>query len=46
VDSQDTEQTLHERIKAVEHVMLPRACRLLLEGRVRIVEGRVLLSPG
>ena len=27
----DTEDTLHERIKEVEHRLLPRACRLLLD---------------
>jgi phosphoribosylglycinamide formyltransferase 1 len=26
----DTEATLHERIKEVEHVLLPEACRRLL----------------
>jgi len=32
----DTEQSLHERIKAVERRLLPEACKLILEGRVRI----------
>lgn len=32
----DSEATLHERIKAVEHRLLPQACRWILEGRVRI----------
>ena len=27
----DTEETLHARIKEVEHRLLPQACRLLLE---------------
>ena len=27
----DTEESLHERIKAIEHRLLPRACRLLLD---------------
>lgn len=27
----DSEETLHERIKAVEHRLLPEACRLMLE---------------
>jgi phosphoribosylglycinamide formyltransferase 1 len=35
----DTEETLHDRIKDVEHRLLPEACRLLLEAGVR-VEGR------
>lgn len=33
VEEGDTEQSLHERIKSVEHELLPRACRLLLEGK-------------
>lgn len=41
----DTEQTLHERIKEVEHRMLPEACRLVLEGRVRVENRRVLVEP-
>ncbi len=32
----DDETTLHERIKAVEHELLPRACRMLLEKSGRI----------
>ena len=28
----DTEATLHERIKEVEHALLPEACRRLLQG--------------
>lgn len=35
VEQGDDEASLHERIKKVEHEMLPEACRLLLEGRVR-----------
>ncbi len=44
VEPFDSEQALHERIKAVEHVMLPQAVRLIFEGRVRIVEGRTELT--
>lgn len=33
IESGDTEATLHERIKSVEHGMLAEACRLVLEGR-------------
>jgi phosphoribosylglycinamide formyltransferase-1 len=44
VEDADTEETLHERIKGVEHRMLPQACRLLLEGRARLEGGRVVLS--
>ena len=36
VDPADTEVSLHERIKQVEHRLLPEACRLMLEGRVRV----------
>lgn len=32
----DTAESLHERIKEVEHRLLPRACRLILEERVTI----------
>jgi phosphoribosylglycinamide formyltransferase 1 len=37
----DNESSLHARIKNVEHRLLPQACRLILEGRVRIENGRV-----
>ena len=37
----DTEESLHERVKRVERRLLPRACTLVLEGRVRIEGGRV-----
>lgn len=35
----DTEETLHGRIKAVEHELLPACVRLMCQGRLR-VEGR------
>lgn len=41
VEQTDTEDTLHERIKTVEHRLLPTACRLFLEGRVRVEDGIV-----
>jgi phosphoribosylglycinamide formyltransferase-1 len=44
VDAGDTEETLHERIKSLEHRMLPQACRLLLEGRAVLQGGRVRLT--
>ena len=44
VEIGDTEQTLHERIKAVEHRILPEACRLVLEQRVRIDNGRTVVE--
>jgi phosphoribosylglycinamide formyltransferase-1 len=39
VRSGDTEQSLHARIKNVEHRLLPQACRLILERRVRVRNG-------
>ena len=44
IEQNDTEQSLHERIKNVEHRLLPHACRLLLEGKVRIQDGRVVVE--
>lgn len=41
VRDDDTTDTLHERIKEVEHRLLPRACRLILEGKVSIEGTRV-----
>jgi phosphoribosylglycinamide formyltransferase 1 len=41
----DTQESLHERIKEAEHKLLPEACRLILEGRVRIVEGKAIIDP-
>jgi phosphoribosylglycinamide formyltransferase-1 len=40
----DTEDMLHERIKKVEHRLLPKACRLFLEGKLRIEDGRVMVE--
>lgn len=40
IEGNDTEAELHDRIKAVEHRLLPQACRLLLEGKVRLEDGR------
>lgn len=37
----DTEATLHERIKSVEHQLFPACVRLLCQGRLR-VEGRTV----
>jgi len=37
----DTEESLAARVLAQEHRLLPRTLRLLLEGRVRLVAGRV-----
>jgi phosphoribosylglycinamide formyltransferase-1 len=41
VEPGDTEETLHERIKAVEHELYPEAIRLFAAGRLKI-EGRVV----
>jgi phosphoribosylaminoimidazolecarboxamide formyltransferase/IMP cyclohydrolase len=41
----DTEAALHERIKAVEHRLLPRAVAMVLAGAVGIDGRRVRLDP-
>ena len=46
IEQNDTEDSLHERIKKVEHRLLPHACRLVLEGRARIQDGRVIVDQG
>jgi phosphoribosylglycinamide formyltransferase-1 len=48
VEPGDTVDSLHERIKAAEHRLLPRACRLLLERGAAAGEPwgeRALMSP-
>jgi phosphoribosylglycinamide formyltransferase-1 len=35
----DTVESLRERIKAVEHRLLPEACRLALAGKLQLTEG-------
>lgn len=40
----DTVDTLHARIKAVEHRLLPEACRLILEGKVSIEGTKVTVD--
>lgn len=40
----DDEASLHERIKAVEHQILPRACMLFLSGKARLEGGSVVHS--
>ena len=44
IEQDDTEESLHTRIKAVEHRMLPQACRLLLEGKVRLAGDEVTIT--
>ncbi|MFN2595281.1 MAG: phosphoribosylglycinamide formyltransferase [Actinomycetota bacterium] len=39
-----SESELHERIKAVEHQLLPEACKLVIEGSARLDGGRVVFS--
>lgn len=39
----DTEETLAERVLEQEHVLLPRCVRLVLQERVTLQQGRVLL---
>ncbi|MTV25958.1 phosphoribosylglycinamide formyltransferase [Nitriliruptoraceae bacterium ZYF776] len=41
----DTEDTLHERIKAVEHELLPACVRLLCHGRLQVDGRRVRVRP-
>lgn len=44
VEQTDDEASLHERIKAVEHRLLPAACRLVLEGKVELEAGKVWVA--
>ncbi len=44
VEASDDEAILHDRIKEVEHRLLPQVCRLLLEGRVRREDRRVVVE--
>src|SRR2546428_10048763 len=40
----DTEETLSDRIRAVEHRLYPRAIRLYAEGRLRVAGRRVVID--
>ncbi len=40
----EDEASLHERIKEVEHRILPEACRRVLAGEVKLEGGRVLVD--
>jgi phosphoribosylglycinamide formyltransferase-1 len=40
----DTEQTLSQRVLAVEHRIYPQALGLVAEGRVRVIDGRCLID--
>jgi len=44
VDVADDEASLHDKIKAVEHRLLPEACRLILEGRAKLDGTRVVFT--
>lgn len=44
IEPVDDEASLHTRIKAVEHRMLPQACRLILEGKVRLLDGKAIVD--
>ena len=46
IRADDDEETLHERIKEVEHRLYPEAIRLVASGHVRIDGRRVVISPG
>ena len=43
VRDDDTEGTLHDRIKSLEHRLLPEVCALFLEGRVELTGDRVVI---
>jgi phosphoribosylglycinamide formyltransferase-1 len=45
VEDGDDEASLHERIRAHEHRLLPEATRLLAAGRLRVEGRRVLILP-
>jgi len=45
IQAGDTEQSLHTRIKNVEHRLLPNACRLILERKVKIHGGITHVEP-
>lgn len=44
VEDNDTEVSLHERIKAIEHQMLPQVCALLLENRIALDGDRAYIK--
>jgi len=45
VEDDDTVDTLAARVQALERELVPRAIRLIAEGRVRIEEGRTRIAP-
>ena len=44
IEQNDTVESLHDRIKNVEHRLLPHACRLVLEGKTRTQNGTVIVD--
>ena len=44
VSPDDNEQTLGQRVLAVEHRIYPQALKMLAEGRVRVIDGRCLID--
>jgi len=46
VEDDDGEASLHERIRAHEHALLPQAVRLLAAGRLQVDGRRVRILPG
>ena len=46
INPQDDEASLHARIKQIEHKLLPEACRLFLEGSIRLEDGAVVREQG
>jgi phosphoribosylglycinamide formyltransferase-1 len=45
VQAGDTEASLHTRIKNVEHRLLPKACRLILERKIQIYGNVTRVEP-
>jgi phosphoribosylglycinamide formyltransferase 1 len=45
VRDDDTEESLHERIKSLEHRLLPEVCALFLDERVELIDRRVRIRP-
>jgi phosphoribosylglycinamide formyltransferase-1 len=44
VRATDTQEELHERIKSIEHRLLPNACRLILEDKVRLEGSKAVVE--
>lgn len=42
----ETEPELQKRILNLEHLILPRTLQLIAEGRLAILQGRVVIAPG